>query len=250
VSDEVLTAVSGRVLVITLNRPMSKNAVDTPLAQGLIAAAERLDSDPELTVGVILGNGKDFCSGMDVKAFAKAGPPKGFLEFLMEGTRKPLIAGIEGFAIGAGLELALACDLVVAARDVEFRVSEVRVGLIAAGGTLLRLPRRVPYTVAMDLALTADPLSSEDAHRYGLVSRLVEPGAAADEALHLARRIGKNAPLAVEASKQLIRAQQDLTEAEYWTFQRPHTKRVFSSVDAKEGAAAFAGRREPKWTGR
>lgn len=249
-ADEVLTEAHGRVLLITLNRPQVLNAVDTALSMGLRAAVEQLEGDPGLTIGVVTGTGRGFSSGMDLKAFAEDGPPKGYAEFLAVGSTKPLVAAIEGFALAGGLELALTCDLLVAARGAELGIPEVRVGLCAGGAGLLRLPRRLPYAIAMELALTADSLTAEQAHAYGLVNRLAEPGRAAAVALELAEQVARNAPLAVSASKQIMRQAQGLTEAEGWEMQETYLKPVFDSEDAKEGPRAFAEKRPPVWRGR
>ncbi len=252
-SDEtapaVLTEVRGRVLVITLNRPEAMNAINTALAQGLLRAVEQLDDDPGLTVGVLTGAGRGFCAGMDLKAFATEGGPVGMDVFIRNGSKKPLIAAIEGFALAGGLELALACDLLVAAKGVKIGIPEVGVGLFAAGGGLLRLPRVLPYGVAMELALTADPITAEQAHSYGLVARLAEKGESLAVAIELAERIAKNAPLGVAASKQLVRASLDATEEEFWAIQGPFMGKVFTSNDAKEGPRAFAEKRAPNWSG-
>jgi len=187
---------------------------------------------------------------MDLKAFATEGPPKGFDEFLRNGAKKPLIAAIEGFAVAGGLEIALTCDLLVAASGVKLGIPEVGVGLFAAGGALMRLPRRVPYGVAMEMALTGDPISAEKALEYGLVARVTEPGKAVDEAIALATRIARNAPLSVAASKQLLVDSFGRTEEEFWKHQIPAMRTVFVSDDAKEGPRSFAEKRAPKWTGR
>lgn len=249
-NDAVLTEVRGRVLLITLNRPDQMNAVNTDLAQGLVAATRQLDEDDGLTAGVLTGAGRGFCAGMDLKAFAAGGPPQGFDQFLEHGSRKPLIAAVEGFALAGGLEVALTCDLIVAAEGVRLGIPEVGVGLFAAGGALLRLPSRLPYAVAMEMALTADPITAEEAKAYGLVARVTERGRAVEVALELAERIARNAPLAVAASKQLIRATQGRTEEEFWQLQRPLVAQVFTSEDAKEGPRAFADKRAPVWSGR
>jgi enoyl-CoA hydratase len=246
----VLTEARGRVLLITLNRPDQMNAVNTDLAQGLVAAVAQLDGTPEFTAGVLTGAGRGFCAGMDLKAFAAGGPPQGFNEFLENGARKPLIAAVEGFALAGGLEVALTCDLIVAAEGVKLGIPEVGVGLFAAGGALLRLPSRVPYAVAMEMALTADPITAERGLDYGLVSRITPKGGAVDGALELAERIARNAPLAVAASKQMIREVQGRTEAAFWELQRPVMAEVFRSEDASEGPRAFAEKRSPSWTGR
>ena len=245
----VLTETLGRILLITLNRPEAMNAINTDLAQGLLAAVEELDSNDGLTAGVLTGNGRGFCSGMDLKAFAAGGPPKGFDQFLETGSKKPLIAAIEGFALAGGLEVALTCDLLVAAKDAKIGIREVKVGLFAAGGALLRLPRRLPYSVAMEMALTGQPITSDEAKSYGLVSRVTENGGTIDAALELAELIAENAPLAVAASKALIQAQQGITEEEFWELQKPHMKKVFTSNDAMEGPASFAEKRSPNWSG-
>jgi len=250
VADEVLTERRGRVLLITLNRPDARNAINHELADGLVAAVDDLDGDDGLTAGVLTGAGKGFCSGMDLKAFAERGAPKAVTAFLQNGWAKPLVAAVEGFAMAGGLELALTCDLLVAAKGARLGIPEAGVGLFAAGGGLLRLPRRVPYGVAMEMALTADPITAEQAFDHGLVTRLAEPGQAVDVALALAERIARNAPLAVAASKRLIRASLGCTEEEFWAMQLPHIPGVFESDDAREGPRAFAEKRAPVWSGR
>jgi enoyl-CoA hydratase len=248
-ADEVLTERRDRVLLITLNRPKARNAINTALAGALTAAIEELDRDDGLTAGVLTGAGGGFSAGMDLKAFATEGPPKGFDEFLRNGAKKPLIAAIEGFAVAGGLEIALTCDLLVAAKGVKLGIPEVGVGLFAAGGALMRLPRLVPYGVAMEMALTGDPITAEKALEYGLVARVAEPGKAVDEAIALATRIAKNAPLSVAASKQLVVDSFGRTEEEFWEHQIPQMRKVFASEDAKEGPRSFAEKRAPKWSG-
>ena len=249
-ANEILTETHGRVRVITLNRPEAKNSVNTALAQSLVAAIDELDSDAGLTAGVLTGADGGFSAGMDLKAFAKEGMPKGFDQFLRNGSQKPLIAAVEGFALAGGLEIALTCDLIVAAKGVKLGIPEVNKGLFAAGGGLFRLPERVPYGVAMEMALTSDPILAEQAHELGLVARLAEPGKAAEVALALAARIAQNAPLAVAASKQIVRQTRGLTEEDAWALQSPHAAKVFTSQDAKEGPRAFAEKRPPHWTGK
>jgi len=250
VADEVLVEDRGRVRVITLNRPEAKNSVNNALGEALVAAIAELDSNDGLTAGVLTGAGGGFSAGMDLKAFAKEGPPASFGKFLRSGAQKPLIAAVEGFALAGGLEIALTCDLIVAAKGVKLGIPEVNKGLFAGGGGLFRLPARVGYGVAMELALTSDPITAEQAHEYGLVARLAEKGQAADVAIELAERIAKNAPLAVAASKQIIRDTCGMTEDEAWAMQAPLSKKVFTSEDAKEGPRAFAEKREPSWSGR
>ncbi len=245
----VLTERRGRVMVITLNRPEAMNAINGALSEGLWSAVQELDSDSGLTAGVVTGAGKGFCSGMDLKAFSRGEDIGPMLEFVRNGAAKPLVGAIEGFALAGGLELALSCDLLVAARGAKLGIPEVGVGLFAAGAGLFRLPGRVGYGTAMEMAITGDPITAEQAADYGLVSRLTEPGDALGEALALAERIARNAPLAVAASKQVVRATQGASEEELWKIQRPHMATVWKSNDAKEGPRAFAEKRPPEWTG-
>ncbi|MBC8186672.1 MAG: crotonase/enoyl-CoA hydratase family protein [Proteobacteria bacterium] len=248
-ADEVLTERRERVLLITLNRPKAKNSVNSALALALTAAIEELNTDDGLTAGVLTGADGGFSAGMDLKAFATEGPPKGFTEFLRDGAKKPLIAAIEGFALAGGLEIALTCDLLVAAKGVRLGIPEVGVGLFAAGGAMMRLPRLVPYGVAMEMALTGDPISAEIAAEYGMVARVAEPGKAVEEAIALATRIAKNAPLSVAASKRMIADSFGRTEEEFWNHQGPLIRDIFASNDAKEGPRAFAEKRAPQWSG-
>jgi enoyl-CoA hydratase len=247
--EAVLTERRDRVLLITLNRPEAMNAINGALSAGLVAAVEELDSDPGLTAGVLTGNGRGFCAGMDLKAFARGEDIGPMMKFIKEGSKKPLIGALEGFALAGGLELALSCDLLVAAKGIKMGIPEVQVGLFAAGGGLQRLPSRVGYGRAMEMAITADPITSEEAAEAGLVSRLVEKGEAVEAALKLADRVSQNAPLAVSASKQLIKAAADMSEVDFWKFQNTLMPGVFGSNDAKEGPASFAEKRKPNWSG-
>ncbi|HEY1597379.1 MAG TPA: crotonase/enoyl-CoA hydratase family protein, partial [Thermoleophilaceae bacterium] len=201
--SEVLLERRGRVLVITLNRPEARNAVNAALAAQLAAALESLDSDESLSVGVLFGEGKGFSAGMDLKAFVKGESPhvegRGFAGITRRSADKPLIAAIEGFAVAGGLEIALSCDLIVAASDARLGIAEVKRGLVAAAGALFRLPQRIPYTAAMELALTGDFIDGTRAYELGLINRATEPGAALDTALELAEAIAQNAPLALVA---------------------------------------------------
>jgi enoyl-CoA hydratase len=248
-NDEVLTEIRDRVLVITINRPAAKNAIDTAVSQGVASALAELNERDDLTVGVLTGAGGAFSSGMDLKAFSGSGIPQGLDVVFEQGSKKPLIAAVEGLALAGGLELALSCDLIVAARGAKFGVPEARVGLIAGGGGLFRLSRRLPYGVAMQMAITAAPITAEEAHHHGLVTELTEPGGALTAAIELAEKVARNAPLAVAASKQLVRATGGLTEEECWEIQKPHMRTVFKSNDAKEGPRAFAEKRAPAWSG-
>jgi len=250
----VLTERRGRILIITLNRPEQRNAVNAAVAQGVAAALDELDADPELSLGVLTGAGKGFCSGMDLKAFRAGERPqvegRGFAGIVERSAEKPLIAAIEGFAVAGGLEVALACDLIVAARGARLGIPEVKRSLVAAGGALLRLPRTLPRNLAMELALTGEPIDAERAHALGLVNRLTEPGQALDAALELAEAIAANGPLALAATKRIMVRSADWPDSEFFAHQREIIDPVFSSEDAREGAAAFAERREPVWKGR
>jgi enoyl-CoA hydratase len=250
----VLTERRGRILIITLNRPDQRNAVNAAVAHGVAAALDELDGDAQLSLGVLTGAGKGFCSGMDLKAF-RAGerphvPGRGFAGIVERAADKPLIAAIEGFAVAGGLEVALACDLIVAAKGARLGIPEVKRSLVAAGGALLRLPRTMPRNVAMELALTGDLIEAERAHELGLVNRLADPGQALDTALQLAETIAANGPLALAATKRIMVESAGWPDAEYFDRQRAITEPVFDSEDAREGATAFAERRDPIWKGR
>jgi enoyl-CoA hydratase len=253
-TQAVVTDRRDGVLVITLNRPDARNAVNGALAHGVAAALDELDGGDELSVGVLTGAGKGFSAGMDLKAFVRGESPyvgdRGFAGITQRAAEKPLIAAIEGFAVAGGLEIALSCDLLVAARDAKLGIPEVKRSLVAAGGALLRLPRRIPYHVAMELALTGDPITAQRAYELGLVNRVCEPGEALATALEVAAAITPNAPLAVRASKRIVELQADWSAAEAWAKQGEISGPVFASEDAREGATAFAEKRAPEWKGR
>ncbi len=249
-NNAVLTEKRDRVLLITLNRPDAMNSINGDLSHGLMAAIESLNADSDLTAGVLTGAGRGFCAGMDLKAFARGEDIGPFMKFIKSGAEKPLIGAVEGFALAGGLELALTCDLLVAAEGVKLGIPEVGVGLYAAAGGLLRLPSRVGFSKAMEMAITADPITAEEAYNYGLVARLTEKGGAVEGALALAERVAQNAPLAVAASKKIIEATtQGLTEEELWALNTELQIPVFTSNDAREGPVAFAEKRPPNWTG-
>lgn len=253
-TEPLLTARRGAVLVLTLNRPEARNAVNNALSHAIAEALEELDADEELRVGVLTGAGKGFSAGMDLKAFAAGERPhvgdRGFAGITRRSAEKPLIAAIEGFAVAGGLEIALSCDLIVAARDARLGIAEVKRGLVAAAGALFRLPQRIPYHAAMELALTGDFIDGERAHRLGLVNRTAEPGQALDAALELAAAIAQNAPLALAASKRIVSQAPGWDEAEAWRRQDEIAGPVMISEDAREGAVAFAEKRPPVWKGR
>ena len=253
-SEAVLTERRGNVLLITINRPEVRNAVNAAVAAGIAGALEELDGDAELSVGILTGAGGFFCAGMDLGAFVKGESPwfgdRGFAGIAQRASRKPLIAAIEGFAVAGGMEIALACDLIVAARGAKMGIPEAKRSLIAAAGALLRLPKRMPYHVVMELALTGEPMLAERFHELGLVNRLAEPGDAVEQALQLAAKLAENGPLALVASKRILQEQFDWSTAEMWEKQGAISGPVMASEDAKEGASAFKEKREPVWKGR
>jgi enoyl-CoA hydratase len=253
-TELVLTEQRGHVLTITLNRPQQKNAVDHAVAVQLTSALDALDADPDISVGVLTGAGGTFCAGMDLKAFAHGELPvlngRGFGGLTRAIVRKPLIAAVEGWALGGGFELALGCDLIVAANDARFGAPEVTHGLVPSEGGLVRLPRRIPYHVALRVLLTGDPLSAAEASEYGLVDELTAPGAALEGARALAQRIATNAPLALAAVKQVLRAIQGLDDRAAFERQDQMIAGLLSSDDVREGARAFAEKRTPVWQGR
>jgi enoyl-CoA hydratase len=252
VSDVVLRERRGRTLIITINRPEARNAFNLAVAKGLADAVDELDDTQELSVGIITGAGGNFCAGMDLKGFASGElphvPGRG-IGFTERPPRKPLIAAVEGYALAGGTEIVLATDLVVASKTAKFGIPEVKRGLVAAGGGLLRLPKRIPYQKALELALTGDNFTAEEASAWGFVNRLTEPGDALNGALELAERITANGPLAVAVTKEIIVKSAEWSEGEMWKKQGELIGPVFSSKDAIEGATAFAEKRKPNWSG-
>ena len=254
VQRSVLVDRVGEVLVITLNRPHVRNAIDHSVAEGVAEALDALDGDPALKVGVLTGAGGSFCVGRDLRAFLRGDVPsvpgRGLAGIVRRGARKPTIAAVEGFAVAGGFEIALACDLIVAARGAKLGIPEVKRSLVPSGGALLRLPQRLPYGIVMELALTGDLIDAERCFEHGVVNRLVEPGTALEASLELAGRIATNGPLALVAAKEIVQRQRDWSEEEFWDRQHEIVAPVFSSEDAREGAAAFLEKRPPAWHGR
>lgn len=250
---ELVVEEHGRVLVLTMNRPAARNAMSLSLAHRIADALDTLDSRSDLAVGVITGAGGAFCAGMDLKGFARGEIPivgdRGFAGLVGRPPRKPLIAAVEGHALAGGFEIVLACDLVVASRTSRFGLPETRRGLTAAAGGLLRLQRRIPYHLAMELVLTGRMWSAADAADVHLVNRLTEPGDALAAALELAAEIAANAPLALAASKQVLVRSADWPLDEQFARQEEIVDPVRKSADAREGALAFVEKRAPRWSG-
>lgn len=260
----VLVERDGQVMVITLNRPEARNAVNRELAQRLGEAVEEADLDPEIRAVVLTGaGGKAFCAGADLKAVARGEdisvPGReawGFAGYVTHPISKPTIAAVAGFALGGGTELSLASDLVVAGRSSQFGLPEVKRGIIAAAGGIVRLPEQLPRKIAMQMILTGEPIDAETAARWGLVNQVVDsddPDDVLAAALDLARRIARNAPLAVQASKRVAAGITDGSvpaEADAWTRNDDAIAVVMASQDAREGPQAFAEKRAPQWQGR
>jgi enoyl-CoA hydratase len=238
-AEVVVEHVAG-VAIITLNRPEARNAVNRAVTLAVAAALDELDQRNDLQVGIITGAGGNFCSGMDLKAFL-AGEDvmlagRGLAGMCMAPPVKPVIAAVEGWALAGGCEIALACDLIVAASNAQFGIPEVRRGLVASSGGLLRLPQRLPPAIAMELALTGDPITADLALQHGLINALTEPGKAVEGALQLARRITRNGPLAVAASKEVLTRSADWPIDEAFARQEAIVAPAFDSDDAREGA--------------
>jgi len=252
--SSVLVAREGAVLVVTINRPEARNAIDRATSEAIAAAMDQLDADPSLTLGILTGAGGHFCSGMDLKAFLRGErvelPGRGLAGIVETPPRKPLIAAVEGYALAGGCEIALACDLIVAAEDAQFGIPEVRRGLMAGSGGLIRLPQRIPRQIAMEYALTGAMLPAAEARQWGLVNRITASGQALAGALALARTIAANGPLAVQVSKQVMSQASTWPADEVWARQRVLLEQVIASQDAREGALAFAEKRAPVWSGR
>ncbi|MBO0831917.1 MAG: crotonase/enoyl-CoA hydratase family protein [Actinobacteria bacterium] len=249
----VLTEVSDGVAVITINRPEARNAVNGEVARGIAAAVEELDTSKDVQVLILTGAGGTFSAGMDLKGFLSGDSPavadRGFGGLVQRPPVKPVIAAVEGYALAGGFEMVLACDLVVASEAAKFGLPEVRRALVAGAGGLLRLPKRIPYHLAMEIALTGEHYPAARLHEAGLVNRLVPAGQALDAAKELAGQVALGGPLALAATKRIVIESADWAAAEAFERQGEILAPVFMSADAREGAMAFAEKRAPVWTG-
>ncbi|MGB1543988.1 crotonase/enoyl-CoA hydratase family protein [uncultured Spongiibacter sp.] len=252
-ANEVIVAVEDGVMLITINRPEAKNSVNLAVAKGIAAAMEELDSNDEIRAAILTGAEGTFCSGMDLKAFVTGELPiiegRGFAGLVEAPPRKPLIAAVEGFALAGGFELAISCDMIVSAGNAKFGIPEVKRGLVAGAGGLLKLPRQIPRRVAMELALTGDAIDAQRAYDLGLINRVVEAGTALATARELADKIAANGPMAVLASKQIMNESEEWSSEDMFKKQNDIALPVFASKDAIEGATAFAEKRPPQWKG-
>lgn len=250
---DVEVTFENRIGVITINRPAARNAVNRAVAEGIAAAMEEIEARPDIAVAILTGAGGSFCAGMDLKAFLNGEPvrvgQRGFGGLTQAKIAKPLIAAVEGYALAGGFELALACDMIVAAEDAKFGLPEVKRGLVANAGGLLRLPRQISRQIATEMILSGELVDARYLERYGLINRLTRPGEALATAEHLARSIAANGPLAIRAARQVLAESQDWTTDDMFERQAEITGPIFKSADAREGAAAFAEKRAPVWRG-
>ena len=284
--SEVLTEVADGILIVTINRPEARNAMNKAAAEGISAAMDRLEAEDDLRVAILTGAGGTFCSGMDLKGFLRGERPsiegRGFGALSQWTPKKPVIAAVDGYALAGGMELALSCDLIVASASAKFGIPEAKRGLAAAAGGLIKLPRQIPPRIAMELALTGDFMDARRAYELGFVNRVVDgpslegakelaltgdfidaqrayelgfvnrvtDGPSLEGAKELARSIAQNGPLALIASKAIVRESHSWSDAEMWEKQAAYIAPVFTSADAREGAAAFAEKRKPNWQGK
>ncbi len=253
-TDLVQTQVENGVMTITVNRPQARNAINYEAAHALADAFDALDARDDVIIGILTGAGNTFSAGMDLKAFARDGQRplvdgRGFAGLCERPPQKPLIAAVEGYALAGGFEMALSCDMIVAARDANFGLPEVKRGIVAGAGGMMRLPARIPYHVAMEFVLTGAMLPAPRAAELGLVNRLVEPGQTLAAAQALAAQVAANGPLAVRLAKRIVVESRDWPQAHMFDLQRPRVAHIFLTQDAKEGATAFAEKRAPVWKG-
>jgi crotonobetainyl-CoA hydratase len=243
----------GHIALLTLNRPEARNAISPEVSQAMAAALDEIEDDDALRAVVVTGAGEVFSAGADLKVVAQgrgmdiARGKGGFAGLATRDFPKPIIAAVNGPALAGGFEIVLSCDLVVAADTARFGIPEVQRGLMAAAGGLIRLPKRVPLAIALELAMTGDPIDASRALALGLVNRVVGRDRVVDEACSIADRIGENSPLAVRLSRRLVREAAEMPEADGWRRTNELVVEMFASGDAVEGATAFAEKRKPVW---
>ena len=252
-SQTVTFEIEDGVAVITIDRPEVRNAIDLPTAKQIAAALDEVDERHDVLAAVLTGSGPVFSAGMDLKAFTSMGERpivdgRGAFGICQRATEKPLIAAVEGKALGGGMEMALACDLIIASEEAQFGLPEVKRGLVAAAGGVLRLPRLIPNAIALEMVMTGEPVDARRAYSLGLINRVVEAGAARDRAVEVARVIAANAPMAVRTAKFIVKSAQDWPATEMFDRQRSHVDQVNSSTDALEGSRAFVEKRLPVWS--
>lgn len=251
--SEVIFEVADGIATITINRPEARNAVNAAVALAIADAVDQIDQRNDIQAAILTGAGDMFSAGMDLKAFLRGENVKpygrGFAGLTNARIRKPLIAAVEGAALAGGFEMALACDLIVASETSTFGLPEAKRGLVANAGGLVRLPRQLPYRIALELALTGAPISAQALLAHGLINRIAPAGQVLAVAREIAAAIAANGPMAVAVSKQVIQESQDWLSTELFDRQNEYTLPVFKSADAKEGATAFAEKRKPVWTG-
>ncbi|HEY8546376.1 MAG TPA: crotonase/enoyl-CoA hydratase family protein [Acidimicrobiales bacterium] len=246
----------GPFAIVKINRPDARNAVNGAVAQGIEAAIDRIEEDDSLWLGILTGEPPVFCAGADLKeinsgnAAALATAKGGFGGFVQRERTKPIIAAVDGPALAGGTELVLACDLVVASTTATFGIPEVKRSLVAAAGGLFRLGRKIPLNIAMELALTGDPIDAERAYHFGLVNRLVEPGTALEAATKLAEQVCANAPVSVRESRKIVLEATHADDEVGWKMSMEGMAKAMSSEDFSEGLTAFIEKRPPQWKGR
>lgn len=250
----IITERRGPILLVTINRPQAKNAFDNLTSRQMNEAMDLLDDDDSLFLGIITGAGGTFSAGADLieigKGITRERQPRGGFGVFGKPPRKPLIAAVEGYAVGGGFELCLACDIIIAAKTAKLGLPEVRHNVVAIGGGLFRLPKRMPYHLAMELALTGELRDAGFFHNIGIVNRLTEQAEAVNEAFAFAEKLLANGPTALAASKQIIRQAFEWKEDEAWAAQMPIAELALNSEDRREGLQAFREKRKPVWKGR
>ena len=257
---DCLVEQDGHVLIVTMNRPEVRNALSAEMMAIMADAWDRVDADPDIRVAILTGAGGSFCAGMDLKAMSRNAPGDSVrdggwdparLPALLKGRRltKPLIAAVEGPAIAGGTEILQATDIRVAGKSARFGVSEARWGLFPLGGSAVRLPRQIPYTVAADLLLTGRHITADEAREYGLIGHVVADGSALEEARRIAGSVAGNGPLAVQGILATMRETEGMAELDAFSVESAIGIGVFQSKDAKVGPKAFAAKEKPVFTG-